>query len=385
MLGHGFFVGLPELVERPSTADLLEDPSRIDTFARQHRAQRGPIAQVASFVVAEREQRCVDAKELLGEAVADHDPDLTGEEVLLSFGIVPDRRATLFDVRLVEGERNEANLERSTRLEGGHEMLVCITGEGTTVVPGHGETLGGHKDQNPARGSLIPRLEDLGGSSGGVSSGCHAGSTMPAVPEVRPVRPEDVPEVAASLVRAFYDDPSMVYMFPNPRSRERRLRRFFTYHLKRTYLPRGLPYTTEECRSAALWMPPREGPPRMREVFAQLPLLVILGRRAGRALQLVQLVEARHPTAPHYYLAGLGTDPAWQHKGLGSAVMQPVLDLCDREGLPAYLESSKESNIPFYRHHGFDVTGEVSVPDGSLRLWLMWREPLGPPSDHGGA
>ena len=45
---------------------------------------------------------------------------------------------------------------------------------------------------------------------------------------------------------------------------------------------------------------------------------------------------------------------------------------------PAYLESSKEANVGFYRHHGFEVTGEVDVPDSSLRLWLMWREPLRP-------
>jgi len=60
-------------------------------------------------------------------------------------------------------------------------------------------------------------------------------------------------------------------------------------------------------------------------------------------------------------------------------VMAPVLDICDREGLAAYLESSKESNVAFYRRRGFEVTGEVSVPDSSVRLWLMWREPLRAP------
>ena len=39
--------------------------------------------------------------------------------------------------------------------------------------------------------------------------------------------------------------------------------------------------------------------------------------------------------------------------------MAPVLETCDREGIAAYLESSKESNIGFYRHRGFEVTGEV--------------------------
>ena len=199
---------------------------------------------------------------------------------------------------------------------------------------------------------------------------------MPAVPQVHLVRPADVPAAAASLVRAFHDDPMLAYMFPDERTRERALLRFFKVQLRQTYLKRGLAYTTEDCRSTALWMPPRSGPPPTRDVIAQLPMLLLLGRRAGAALRLVQLVESRHPKAPHYYLGGLGTDPQWQGRGLGSAVLGPVLDICDREGLPAYLESSKESNVAFYRRHGFEVVDEVSAPDGSVRLWLMWREPL---------
>jgi len=203
---------------------------------------------------------------------------------------------------------------------------------------------------------------------------------MPVVAQVHLVRVGDVPAVAASLVRAFQDDPMLTYMFPEPRTRERAMLRFFKLQLRQTYLKRGLAYTTEDCRSTALWMPPRSGPPPMRDVIAQLPMLWVLGRRAGAALRLVQVVESRHPKTPHYYLGGLGTDPHWQGRGLGSAVMAPVLETCDREGVAAYLESSKEANVGFYRHHGFEVTGEVDVPDSSLRLWLMWREPRRPTS-----
>jgi len=207
------------------------------------------------------------------------------------------------------------------------------------------------------------------------ASANRGATTMPAVQPVHLVRPEEVPAAASSLVRAFYDDPLLEYMFPEARTRRRALHRFFTLQLRQTPKERGLAYTTEGCHSTALWVPPRTGPPGAREMIAQVPKLYILGRRAGAALRLVQLVEPRHPRKPHYYLGGLGTDPSWQHRGLGSAVLAPVLERCDREGKPAYLEVSVEANIAFYNRHGFEVIDEVSVPETSIRLWLMWRDP----------
>lgn len=198
---------------------------------------------------------------------------------------------------------------------------------------------------------------------------------MPAVSQVHLVRREEVPAAAASLVRAFYDDPLLGYLFPDPRTRGRALRRFFTLQLRQTPRRKALAYTTEHCRSTALWIPPRTAPPSLRDAAAQIPLLLILGRRAGAALDLVRLIDSRHPKTPHYYLGGLGTDPEWQKKGLGSAVLAPVLGICDRDGVAAYLESSSEANIEFYRRHRFEVIDVVTVPEGSLRLWLMWREP----------
>ena len=52
-----------------------------------------------------------------------------------------------------------------------------------------------------------------------------------------------------------------------------------------------------------------------------------------------------------------------------------VLDRCDEEGVPAYLESSNPRNIPFYARHGFESTGEIVVGKGAPTVTAMWRNP----------
>lgn len=77
---------------------------------------------------------------------------------------------------------------------------------------------------------------------------------------------------------------------------------------------------------------------------------------------------------PHYYLFLLGTRPESQGHGLGSSLMAPVLERCDRDRVPAYLEATSERNVPLYLRHGFEVTAEIQIPGGP-KMWPMWRAP----------
>lgn len=95
--------------------------------------------------------------------------------------------------------------------------------------------------------------------------------------------------------------------------------------------------------------------------------------RIFHALAFLSKIEAIHPTEPHYYLEVLGTDPARQGRGHGAAIMGHVLERADAEGVGAYLESSKDLNVPFYRRFGFEVVNEIRIPDGPT-IWPMWRE-----------
>ena len=52
-----------------------------------------------------------------------------------------------------------------------------------------------------------------------------------------------------------------------------------------------------------------------------------------------------------------------------------MLDRCDAEGLPAYLESSNPQNTLLHARHGFSQTGEIVLGDGAPTVTAMWRDP----------
>jgi GNAT superfamily N-acetyltransferase len=195
-----------------------------------------------------------------------------------------------------------------------------------------------------------------------------------ARPDVRRATAADRPRLATALARAFHDDPVMSWFFPEDDKREARNRRFFGMRL-RQLVPQGESYTVDGCRAGALWTVPGAWHlSNLETARMAIALAPALGRRMGRVLKGVDRIERTHPEEPHYYLAVLGTEPELQGQGVGSALMRPVLDGCDRDEVAAYLESSKERNIAFYARHGFRVTGEVTLPDGPT-VWSMWREP----------
>jgi ribosomal protein S18 acetylase RimI-like enzyme len=195
--------------------------------------------------------------------------------------------------------------------------------------------------------------------------------------EVREATAGDIDGAATALVSAFSDDPVMSYMF-RKENKLRKLRRLMVSEQKRA-LKIGSVHTTADGvpKGAAIWMAPGKWKTGGLELLGQMPLMFAMGLETFRALGVLTQMEKIHPEEPHWYLAVLGTAKEHQGKGVGSALIQPILTTCDEEGIPAYLESSKAQNIPFYERHGFRVTGEVNVKDGPT-LWPMWRDPQPP-------
>lgn len=197
---------------------------------------------------------------------------------------------------------------------------------------------------------------------------------------MRIASPGDIEEAAEVLADAFFDDPIQAWLLPDAERRTARLRRVFGAELRHHLVGlRSTALALESDRgriaSVAGWTPPSLWRPGIRAMSAiGLAYISVLGPRALRGLRFLHRIDRAHPTEPHWYLAVLGTAPVHQGRGHASAALRQVLDRCDNDLVPAYLESSKESNVPFYERHGFQVTERIEVP-GVPPVWLMWRDP----------
>ncbi len=198
-------------------------------------------------------------------------------------------------------------------------------------------------------------------------------------PGVRPAQKADVRELSGVLARAFYDDAVMMWMVPHNESRARGLPRAFATMTRWHFLAGG---GTEVATGdggiggATLWDPPGRWKMSPREEWLMKPgFLWAFRSRVRSTEQVMELMKENHPEEPHWYLMVIGTDPTVRGAGYGQALMRSRLERCDDEHAPAYLEASKPHLVPYYSRFGFEVTGEITLPDRGPRMWPMWRAP----------
>ncbi len=203
--------------------------------------------------------------------------------------------------------------------------------------------------------------------------------------EARTVRKGDaagIEAMAEALACAFFDDPVFTWVLRGDPRRMSVLRSGFALFLRRLWLDHEHTYTTARTAGAAVWEPPGMWKLGVGKQLGLLPaMLGVFRRHSPRVLRSLTLLEAGHPSEPdfreHYYLAFLGVHPEWQGRGLGASLLAPVLERCEQEGKPAFLEASSPRNRVLYERHGFEVMEEFALGRDAPLQWRMWREPKG--------
>jgi len=190
---------------------------------------------------------------------------------------------------------------------------------------------------------------------------------------VRDASPDDLELVARICAEGFADDPLMQWILPDPATRVDGLLVAFTGLVRSYFAPNSVVHVVADS-CVTLWREPayEAPPPTDDEDGSAFPPDV-----QERLRILSEVMEMGHPhDRPHWYLNVIATLPDRQGRGLGAQALRPILERCDADGVPAYLESSNPRNMTLYRRHGFDDLGfpTLDLPDGPS-LYPMWREP----------
>jgi GNAT superfamily N-acetyltransferase len=194
---------------------------------------------------------------------------------------------------------------------------------------------------------------------------------------VRLATPEEIPKLAGVLARAFASDPFFAFVTGDAPGREQRTVAGWAGTLRYGSARLSATYTTDDLAGAAIWIPPAHRPPLLDAIRVGPAMARLTGWRRLRAVaDAVGELERRrhhHVPEPHYYLSALGVEPGRQGQGIGTALMRPVLDRCDRDNLPAYLETATARNLPLYQRLGFAIVEELTLPGAGVHGWLMRR------------
>jgi GNAT superfamily N-acetyltransferase len=189
--------------------------------------------------------------------------------------------------------------------------------------------------------------------------------------QVKAVTAEDERSAIDAIVLAFAADPTTRWTWPQPHQYLNAMPDFVRAFGGGAFTHGGAD-CTEACGGAALWLPPGVHPDgeRLDEIMERT------ASPAARkdALALFEQMAKYHPSEPHWYLPLIGVDPAQQGNGLGDALMMHALKRCDRDKLPAYLESTNPRNVSLYRRHGFEPLGAIQA-GSSPTLVPMLRRP----------
>ncbi|HYI67834.1 MAG TPA: GNAT family N-acetyltransferase [Candidatus Limnocylindrales bacterium] len=195
---------------------------------------------------------------------------------------------------------------------------------------------------------------------------------------VRRATVEDVPAMAGTLARAFAHDPFYSFLAGDAPERGQRMQdgwygilRFGSAGLAETY-------TTDEHAGVALWIPPGHRGPSFIDSLRMTPSIARLAgwgrmREVTNAIAALEERHRHHAMRPHFYLSALGVEPDRQGEGIGTKLMEPVLERCRREEVPAYLETATARNVLLYERLGFDVVEELTLPNTDVHGWLMLR------------
>ena len=184
--------------------------------------------------------------------------------------------------------------------------------------------------------------------------------------------PQHRDAAVTTLAAAFFDDPAICYLIPDPAVRAPRLAAFMRLVVDE-HLRFGLLLGTPGAEAVTLWRPP--GSVHLHQPVwhpGALRYVPIFRSRLLRAVAIDDAIRAHLPSdEAWFYLKYAAVRPECQGKGLGGLAIRAGLAEAAARGVPSVLETATASNVGLYQNLGYAVVSQWQVPGGGPGFWTM--------------
>ena len=195
------------------------------------------------------------------------------------------------------------------------------------------------------------------------------------------INPKEISEALDSVALAYKDYPMFNYVFGNNGNIEPIKQIYKSSVTTSDFICLGVKVDGDYQAVAIFAKPNYKGVPTL-QFLMNGGIKLLLKHSFGMAIRLLNYennamkVKSKYSNSNCWYLYSLTVHPDHQHKGLGSKVMQPMLDFFDATGQSCYLETNKDDNIAMYEHFGFELMEKGYIPKTNVVHYAMRREPM---------
>ncbi len=91
----------------------------------------------------------------------------------------------------------------------------------------------------------------------------------------------------------------------------------------------------------------------------------------GKLMQVLAAWGQFTPKEPHWNLGPVGVDVDRHGQGIGSAMVRAFCEFMDAQRAAAFLETDTEKNVRLYERLGFETIHHADILD--VPMWFMWR------------
>jgi len=174
------------------------------------------------------------------------------------------------------------------------------------------------------------------------------------------------------LTKSFDTNQSVNYIAMQDGKRLKRISALMDYSFEVCYMF-GDVFLSDDRKACALILYPDKKKTTLKSILLDIKLIFscIGVENIKKALVRESKIKQLQPKTTMYYLWFIGVDPEHQNEGIGSVLLDEIINDSKNKQRPIYLETSTLKNLPWYKKYGFQIYNELEL---SYKLFFLKRE-----------